>query len=153
MPRRLVALLNALTAGTLLFLAAKVLYAAGLSAVTLGLACGLGILSALAATGSVGIWRGTRAGALLTLIVQGSLLLQMETTTLTYLTSLPIAAVIGLGPDGHLHWLAAWRPALEITPDSYRPAPWVGINLPAMAAVVVAALALHAPAGARPSVS
>lgn len=143
MSRRLVAVLNALTAAALGFLAVRILLAAKPSIGILALAGGLALLGALAVVASIGIWRGTRLGAVLTLLIQGSQLLQLETTSLTYRTSLPIAWVVGLGADLHLHWLAAWRPGLEITPDNYRPLPWIGANLPALAAVIVAGLALR----------
>jgi hypothetical protein len=143
MPRRLLAVWNALTAAALLFLAAKLLRAGEPSPVILALVGALGMVSALGTAASLGMWRGTRWGAILTLILQGSHLLQMETSPLTYLTSLPVALVLGLGVDGHLHGVADWRPALEVTPDSDRPEPWIGIDLLAMAALVVAARALR----------
>lgn len=151
MPRRLVALLNGLSGGALLFLAGRVLVAAGPSTGPLLLAGILVVLGALGATAAVGMWRGSRLGAVLTLVIQGCHLVQLETTAFTYLTSLPVACVVGLRLDGHLYWLFTGHPAIEITPDSYRSAPWIGVNLPALAAVAVALVALRESYRIRPA--
>ncbi len=146
MPRRLVAIWNALTAAALVSLAAKVLLVAGVRPVALALAIPLATFAALAGLASLHLWRGARVGALLTLLVQVPHLAQFELPPLSWLTSLPVALSIGLDSDLHLHWVTRWRPALQITPDPDPVLYWAGVNLPVLAAVVVAGLAFRAAA-------
>lgn len=140
--RRFAAVLNLLLAGALLYLGGKIGFSARLSLVVVllvGAFVGLALLSAAA---GLGLWRGTLLGAFLTLIVQGTQLVQAETRTLTYTTSLPVSWVVGVGTDGKPLSRARWRPALEITPDDDPDRTWVGLNLPALAAIVIAAATL-----------
>lgn len=136
--RRLAALLNLLLAGALLYLAARIGVRAHLSALIvllLGAFAGLAILALLAARG---LWRGTLLGAFLSLVVQGTQLVQGESHPLTYTASLPVSLVVGVTAEWAPHLAARGRPALEITPDDDPDLTWVGINLPALLVVGVA---------------
>jgi hypothetical protein len=140
--RRFAALANLLLAGALLYLGGKIGLSARMSLVAvllIGAFLGLALLSAAA---GLGLWRGTVLGAFLTLVVQGTQLVQGETHTLTYTTSLPLSWVVGVANDGKPVSRAHWRPALEITPDDDPDRIWVGLNLPALAAIVIAAATL-----------
>lgn len=136
--RRLAALLNLLLAGSLFYLGARIGMRANLSALVLlliGAFVGLGILALFAARG---LWRGTVLGAFLSLVVQGTQLVQGESRPLTYVTSLPVSLVVGVTAEWAPHLVARGRPALEITPDDDPGLTWVGLNLPALLVVGVA---------------
>jgi hypothetical protein len=141
---RLVAVLDALSAVAALALAARIIAKVGISVPAVALCAVLALFAAVCAVAAAGMWRATRVGALLTLLVQGLQLPQLETSPLTYLVHLSLAAVLGLGRDLHLHWSLAWRPRINITPDSGADSPWVGVNLIALVAVLVAAGTLRA---------
>ena len=136
--RRLAALLNLLLAGALLYLAARIGIRANLSALVLlliGAFAGLAILALFAARG---LWRGTLLGAFLSLVVQGTQLVQGESRPLTYMASLPVSLVVGITAEWAPHVVARGKPALEITPDDDPSLTWIGINLPALLVVGVA---------------
>jgi hypothetical protein len=138
-PRRIAAALNLLLAAALLYLAGKIGVSARFSLVVELLVGGFVALALLSAAAGIGLWRGTALGAFLTLIVQGTQLVQSQTQTLTYTSSLPVSLVVGIGSEGGFRSRGGWRPALEITPDDVQDHPWVGLNLPALAAMVIAA--------------
>ncbi len=136
--RRLAALLNLLLAGALFYLGARIGLRTNPSALVLllvGAFAGLGILALFAARG---LWRGTLLGAFLSLVVQGTQLVQGESHPLTYVASLPVSLVVGVTAEWAPHVEAHGRPALEITPDDDPSLTWVGLNLPALLVVGVA---------------
>lgn len=136
--RRAAALVNLLLAGALAFLAIRLVIMARFSTLLVVLVGSLLILGVLSAVAARGLWRGTLAGAFLSLVVQGTQLIQGETRPLTYTSSLPMALVVGLTGSGSPHLRATTRPRLEITPDDDPAVSWVGVNLPALLVVVVA---------------
>lgn len=138
-PHRIAAVLNLLLAAALLYLAGRIGLSARFSLVVVLLVGGFVALALLSAAAGIGLWRGTVLGAFLTLVVQGTQLVQAQTQTLTYTSNLPLSLVVGIGSDGEFRSRGGWRPALEITPDDDQDHPWVGLNLPALAAMVVAA--------------
>ncbi len=140
--RGFAALLNALFAVALLFLGGRILLHARFSLVVVLLVGAFAALALLGAVAAVGIWRGSLLGAFLTLVVQGTQLIQSQSYTLTYTSSLPVSLVVGIGADGAPRARATWRPALEITPEDDQDRPWIGLDLPALAAIAIAAVTL-----------
>ncbi len=146
MPRRLLAAHNLLTSAGLLYLVGRVLRGAPTSPGARILSAVLLALALVGLVAAIGVWRGSRPGAWLTLALQCLQLPQLATGPLTYLVTLPFAAVVGCTASAGLHWHTAWRPGLEITPNGYQSVPWIGLNLWALLAVGLAAATLRRPA-------
>lgn len=147
--RRAAALLNVLLAGALFYLGARIGIRAQASALVLVLVGAFASLGILALFAARGLWRGTLLGAFLSLVVQGTQLIQGESRPLTYMASLPVSLVVGMTAEWAPHVVARARPALEITPDDDPDLTWIGIDLPALLVVGVAgSLLIRRPARA-----
>lgn len=97
----------------------------------------------LVITAGVALWHGRRWGVVGSLLWQSLQVPHLITAPLTYTLALPVSVALGVGPDGRPHGAALPLLGLEITPDDFAPDPWVGLNVVALAAVVLLALALR----------
>ncbi len=140
---RLAALLQALFALSCALLIARVVGGGVTSGPVLALVAALLALGLVAGWSAVLLWRGHRAGAVVTIAMQALLLPRLITTPLTWVLSMPLTAAVGLGPGGVPVGKLWWRPAISLTLDSNMGTTWVGVNLVALLAIVGAAQVLR----------
>jgi hypothetical protein len=103
----------------------------------------IGVVGLLVIVAGIALWRGRTWGAVVSLAWQLLQVPHLATAPLTYYVALPASVAAGLGLDGRPHGTVIPLPGLEITPDDFAPDPWVGLNVVALAAVVVLLLALR----------
>jgi hypothetical protein len=97
----------------------------------------LGLVFVLFIAAGALLWRGGALGLWLSVAVQALQLPHIVTSPFGFLFGAPLSFAAGLNADAHLMTSALWHPGMGFSIDSEVPVAWIGLNLIALAALLL----------------